>query len=90
MLDFNQKFGNLLNEHNKQLIDNIGISTPKINSMINKCLNNGALGGKINGSGFGGTMFAFLPGNESNLINTIEESGGKAYLIKTSSGVETY
>ncbi len=90
ILDFNHKFGNLLNEHNKQLMDNIGISTMKINKIVSNCLNNGALGAKINGSGFGGTMFAFLPGNESNLINAIEESGGKAFLIKTSRGVESY
>ena len=90
-LKFYQELGNLLNEHHRQLNINVGISTNKINTMVSECMNNGAFGGKINGSGFGGTMFALTtPGNEAGLVNAIENAGGKAYLIKTSNGVETY
>ncbi len=90
IIDFYQKLGNLLNIHHKQLKDNIKISTKKIDNMIFNCLESGALGAKINGSGFGGTMFALAPRNEKNLKKSIEESGGKAYLIKTSNGVKIY
>ena len=58
--------------------------------MIKSCIESGAYGGKINGSGFGGTMFAIMPGNEQKLISAIEEAGGKASIIQTSNGVETY
>jgi len=58
--------------------------------MINASLKNGALGAKINGSGFGGTMFAVSIGNEAQVKRAIEEVGGKVYLIKTSNGVENY
>ncbi|MHA1486334.1 MAG: mevalonate kinase family protein [Promethearchaeota archaeon] len=89
-LDFYQKLGTLLNQHQKQLRDNIGVSTSKINKIIEDCLEIGAFGCKINGSGFGGTMFALFPNNEQNLKRTIQNAGGKAYNIKTSYGVETY
>jgi len=89
-LDFYQKLGTLLNQHQKQLRDNIGVSTSKINKIIEDCLETGAFGCKINGSGFGGTMFALFPNNEQNLKRTIQNAGGKAYNIKTSYGVETY
>jgi len=87
--NFYQKLGELLNLHQKQLRENIQISTKKIDLMIKSCIESGAYGGKINGSGFGGTMFAIMPGNEQKLISAIEEAGGKASIIQTSNGVET-
>ena len=87
---FYQELGNLLNLHQQQLNENIQISTEKINRMIRNCLKSGALGGKINGSGFGGTMFDFLPNREHLIKKAIEEAGGEAYIVETSSGVEKY
>jgi galactokinase len=89
-LDFYHKLGTLLNQHQKQLRDNIGVSTNKINKIIDACIEAGAYGCKINGSGFGGTMFALFPSNEQILKKTISNVGGEAYIIKTSCGVETY
>ena len=90
MVDFYQKLGHLLNLHQEQLRDNIQISTNKINKIIANSLNSGALGGKINGSGFGGTMFALIPNNVQLLKNVIEDAGGEAFIIETSKGVEMY
>ena len=90
-LIFYQELGKLLNEHHQQLNNNVGVSTNKINAMLSECMDNGAFGGKINGSGFGGTMFALTtPGKELGLVKAIESAGGKAFLIKTSNGVEAY
>lgn len=89
-IEFYQELGNLLNLHQQQLDENIQISTEKINMMLRNCLKSGAFGGKINGSGFGGTMFALLPNNENLIKNAIEEAGGEGYIIETSSGVEKY
>ena len=58
--------------------------------MIKSCLERSAYGSKINGSGFGGSNFAIMPGNEQMLISAIEEAGAKARIIQMSSGVETY
>lgn len=84
------KLGNLLNEHHYQLKENIGISTEKIEKLITNCIDIGAFGAKINGSGFGGTMFALFPNNEDLLVDAIEKVGGEAMKIKTSNGVEIY
>ena len=88
--DFYQELGNLLNLHQQQLNENIQISTVKINEIIKNCLKHGALGGKINGSGFGGTMFALSPNNEQLIKKAIEEEGGEGFILKISRGVGEY
>ncbi|TFG08554.1 MAG: GHMP kinase [Promethearchaeota archaeon] len=87
IINFYTKLGILLNQHHAQLDKNIEVSTPKINKMINKCVESGAIGGKINGSGFGGTMFALAIGNEEKIAEVIKEMGGKAFQINTSQGI---
>jgi len=88
--DFDKKMlGDLLNKHQYQLNENLGISTKKINSMIDAALDAGALGCKINGSGFGGTMFAYAPGREIDVAEAIKKRGGEPYIIDIVSGVNT-
>ncbi len=88
--DFYVQVGNLLNLHHQNLKDDIQVSTQKIDDMISASLKAGALGGKINGSGFGGTMFALTLADQDALISAIEKVGGKAEILKTSNGVEIY
>ncbi|MFX1568420.1 MAG: galactokinase family protein [Promethearchaeota archaeon] len=88
--NFYKKLGDLLNKHHYQLKENIGVSTEKIEKMISKSLELGAFGAKINGSGFGGTMFAILPGKEDQLVDSIENMGGEAFKVELSNGVETF
>ena len=88
--NFYYQLGLLLNKHQTELRERIKISTPKIDRIISACIKAGALGAKINGSGFGGTMFALLPNKQTVLQNAIENSGGKAIPIKTSNGVERF
>jgi galactokinase len=88
--NFYLRLGDLLNKHHFQLRENIEVSTDKIENMISECLDIGAFGAKINGSGFGGTMFALFPNNEDLLVESIEKIGGEAFIIKTSNGVEIY
>ncbi|GAH00069.1 unnamed protein product, partial [marine sediment metagenome] len=89
-LEFYRALGNLLTEHHRQLVDNIGVSTPKIDKMISIALENGAFGAKINGSGFGGCMFALASENKKEIMDNIAEVGGIGYTVKTSEGVELY
>ena len=86
-MNFYRRLGDLLNMHHNQLMENIGISTKKIDYMISKCLDAGALGAKINGSGFGGTMFALAPGKEDKTQAAIMSAGGEALIINASEGV---
>ncbi|MFX0100847.1 MAG: mevalonate kinase [Candidatus Hodarchaeota archaeon] len=91
MLDGNivvDKIGDLLNEHHHYLRDYLGISTDKIESLIEASLNAGASGCKINGSGFGGCMFTLCKNTEiqENVAQAIDGEGGKSYKIKISPG----
>jgi galactokinase len=81
-----EKLGSLLNEHQVNLREHKRISTPKINRMIEAALAAGALGGKINGSGGGGCMFAYAPNNPEKVVEAIEKVGGKAFIITVDKG----
>lgn len=80
------RFGRLLTDHQANLRDAQQISTPKINRMIEASLNAGALGGKINGSGGGGCMFAYAPDNAEQVAEAIEREGGRAYIVSVDVG----
>jgi len=88
--NFYKQLGNLLNMHEEQLKNRIKITTEKIDNMVDASIEAGAYGAKINGSGFGGTMFALAPGKENQVKIALERSGGEAFIINTSNGVEIY
>jgi len=79
--------GRLIRSHHAKLRDNLGISTDKIELMIEKSMAAGALGCKINGSGGGGCMFAYAPGRTAEVAAAIEEAGGKAYPVEITEGI---
>lgn len=79
--------GALMNEHQSVLRDVLGISTPKIDRMIDAALGAGALGAKINGSGGGGCMFAYAPDGPERVADAIEREGGKATIMRVDRGV---
>lgn len=82
-----KKLGILLTEHHVRLRDGLGISTDKIEAMIQAADSAGALGCKINGSGGGGTMIAYAPEREKEAAAAIEKAGGRAYILKKDTGV---
>ncbi|MCH7613800.1 MAG: hypothetical protein IIB45_10635 [Candidatus Marinimicrobia bacterium] len=73
--------GDLLTEHHSVLRNVLEVSTPKIEAMLIAANSAGALGGKINGSGWGGCMFAYSPNVPEKVAAAIERVGGKAYII---------
>ncbi|MFW9924521.1 MAG: mevalonate kinase [Candidatus Thorarchaeota archaeon] len=78
--------GELIEEEHRILRDGFKRSTDRIESIIAAAKNAGALGCKINGSGKGGTILAYAPGNETKVVKAIEDAGGKPYEIKTGNG----
>ena len=83
-----ERIGFLLNQHHSILRDSLNTSTPKIEAMIDSANEAGAVGCKINGSGGGGCMFAYAPGNASTVADAIESVGGKAFLINADEGTK--
>jgi len=81
-----QMIGKLLNEHQTILKEVLGITTPKIDKMIQAALDAGAYGAKINGSGGGGCMFAYAPEDPERVKTAIEQAGGEAFIINPDSG----
>ena len=81
-----EKIGRLLSEHHTVLRDVLDVSTPKIETMLKAAMDAGALGGKINGSGGGGCMFAYAPDNPGKVTKAIKKAGGKAYTIHPDMG----
>jgi galactokinase len=78
--------GELLNECQVVLRDILKISTPKIDRMLDAALRAGAYGGKVNGSGGGGCMFAYAPKNPEVVAQAIEGAGGKAHIVQIDVG----
>jgi len=83
-----QLIGDFLSEHHAVLRDILQVSTPKIESMMEAALAAGAFGGKINGSGGGGCMFAYAPDDPGKVVEAIEKAGGKAYIIQPDEGTK--
>ncbi len=82
-------FGRLLTRHHAHLRDAQRISTPKIDRMLSAALAAGALGGKINGSGGGGCMFAYAPNQPEAVAEAIEREGGRAHIVSIGTGTTT-
>ena len=79
-------FGNLLLDHHSVLRDNLEVSTPKIELMLNSAMEAGAFGGKISGSGGGGCMFAYCPNNPEEVRDAINNVGGRAHIVYADDG----
>jgi galactokinase len=80
------RLGGLLLEHHAQLRDGLDLSTEKIERMLSAAMGAGAQGGKINGSGGGGCMFAYAPGREQEVAEAIEREGGAPYIVRVEDG----
>jgi galactokinase len=81
-------FGALLTREQAVLRDALGVSTRKLDRMLDAALGAGALGGKLNGSGGGGCMFAYAPGRAGEVAEAVDKAGGKAYIIRVDEGAK--
>jgi len=83
-----EALGGLLHEEHHILSGSIGISTPKIDGMVEAAMNAGAWGAKINGSGGGGCMFAFADSEKAeDVARAITSAGGAAIKINIDNGL---
>jgi len=88
----NQIIGELMNHHHKLLKENLKITTPKIDLMIDASLTSGAFGAKIIGSGGGGCI-AVLSNkkNVNQIITNLKKAGAiDAFEVNVSNGPELY
>lgn len=82
-----QEIGNLLIDQHKILSENFQTSTIPINRAIEKVVEAGAYGAKINGSGGGGSFISLAPPEKAKEVeSTIRRIGGRTYQVKPSEG----
>jgi galactokinase len=81
--------GKLINEQQTFLRENYQVSHSKLDKMCNEALNQGALGAKLTGAGFGGSMFAMA--DEKNVALRIRKSlekYGLSFITRIDSGIK--
>jgi galactokinase len=82
-----QRLGSMLTEHHRWL-KVLGVSTPKLDRLVEAALEAGALGAKLNGSGGGGCMFAYAPSKQQRVAEAIERFGGKSFVVSVAQGAQ--
>ncbi len=81
-------FGDLLNQHHALLRDGLNTSTSVIDHILEVALANGALGGKVNGSGGGGCLFVYAREEEApKILKAVEKEGYPGVILQSDSGV---
>ncbi len=84
-----RQLGGLLNRHQSNLRDGLGISTPKIDHILEMAHSDGAYGGKINGSGGGGCLFCYAPKDKTEqILQDAAEHGIPAKRLSITGGVQ--
>lgn len=77
-----KKIGELMNQ-NQTYLEQLGVSTNKLSSMINASRNAGAYGAKLSGAGGGDCMIALAPENKRTQVETaITNAGGKVLKVE--------
>lgn len=83
------KISNLVNDHHSFLRDELKITTPEIDKMINTCIKNGSLGSKIVGSGGGGSIISLSLDNiiSDKIVSELKKLGVRdAFIAKKGKG----
>ncbi len=81
------RLGEMLLAHQVQLREGIEISHPRLDALLDAAMEAGALGGKLNGSGGGGAMFAYAPGKQAQVAEALARAGGRPFVVSPRGGV---
>ena len=81
-----EKVGAYMNENHK-LLQELGVSSPELDTLVKIARDTGALGAKLTGTGRGGFMVALTPGRElqDRVANEIDRHGSQA--VRTLIGI---
>lgn len=83
-----ERLGPMLDEEHRILAETLGISTPRINWILELARKSGAAGGKINGSGGGGTCFCYAPDPDARrgLLQVLAQNGIRHFEVTSDTG----
>lgn len=83
-----ERFGALIKKHHENLRDGLGISTPTIEKILDTAYKNGALGGKVNGSGGGGCLYVYAYDKDcERIVRAVNDMGFPGRIMKQDVGV---
>ncbi|MFO7610943.1 MAG: galactokinase family protein [Clostridia bacterium] len=83
-----EQFGEMLYRHHCRLRDGLGISTDSIEEILDTAMHNGALGGKLNGTGGGGCCYVFCHEKDAGrIIGSVGAKGYPGRIVKTAGEV---
>lgn len=87
LLTMNLKEVGMLMNKNHELLQEIEVSSPELDFLVDIALKNGAYGAKLTGGGLGGYMVALTPGEElqEKVAKAIEKEG--YYALRTKIGI---
>ena len=77
--------GPLLN-HNQQLLQQLGVSSPELDQLVDVALKAGALGAKLSGAGWGGVMIVLIAPEQCAIIRAALLSAGAVRVFVTTLG----
>ena len=78
-----QAIGHIFNLH-QLLQDNMGVSIPESDRLIEAAIGAGAYGAKISGSGGGGIIIAIAEADRLTAVaKAIDSAGGRSYCVNT-------
>ena len=81
------ELGALLRQHHANLRDGLNISTDIMEKIFDIAYANGALGGKLNGSGGGGCLYVYAKQNDaSKILEAVEAEGYPGKILNTDTG----
>ena len=82
--NFNLEYVGAYMNENHRLLQEIGVSSPELDTMVQLARESGALGAKLTGTGKGGYMVALTPGRElqNRVANEIARHGAQALLTQ--------
>ena len=83
-------FGSLLLDQQSVLREDLLVSLPKLDRMIETAMKAGALGAKINGSGEGGCIFAYAPGSSEKIAEALRGMDVRAEIVHVDHGVRSH
>ncbi len=83
-----ETLGCLLNRQQQVIREDLQISSPRIDQLIDTARDAGALGAKINGSGEGGCIFAYCPGCAETVAEALEKLNSRVFIVKVGGGLE--
>ena len=78
------ELGQLLDASHASLRDDYDISTPAVEETVTRCKQAGALGARIMGGGFGGSVLALMPPGSTLLFGAVEVRPGPGAAVSGS------